>query len=88
MPVDDEGKPVEPVKVERQVREVRRPDGRRSTARAARSSAACYPKCRSTAPIPDDLKEKLKDADAGRAAEEGGAEGGGRRDLPGVRRGR
>ena len=42
------------------LREVRRPDGRARKAAAARSSAAPnYPKCRGTAPIPDELKEQL-----------------------------
>ena len=45
-----------------------------------------YPKCRSTKPVPAELKEKLKDQTAGAAAEEGAAEGGGARDVPGVRR--
>ncbi|MEJ7637672.1 MAG: type I DNA topoisomerase [Singulisphaera sp.] len=42
-----------------QVREVRRPDGRQAGAEPSR--CLNYPKCRSTAPIPDDLKEKLGD---------------------------
>ena len=45
-----------------------------------------YPKCRSTKPMPEELKEQLKDHAAGRRAEEGDAAGRGERDLPGVRR--
>ena len=59
LPVDDQGQPVQPVKVEVDVRQVRRADGRRQGRRGPFLGCLNYPKCRGTAPVPDELKDQL-----------------------------
>ena len=62
MPVDDQGKPVTPVKVEVKCEKCGGPMGVKQGRRGAFLGCLNYPKCRSTAPIPDELKEQLGDA--------------------------
>jgi DNA topoisomerase-1 len=59
MPVDDQGKPVATVKVEVKCEKCGGPMGVKKGRRGAFLGCLNYPKCRSTAQIPDDLKEQL-----------------------------
>ena len=62
MPVDDQGRPIRPVKVEVTCEKCGGPMGVKHGRRGAFLGCLNYPKCRSTAPIPEELKEQLGDA--------------------------
>jgi DNA topoisomerase-1 len=62
MPVDEKGEPVKPVEVEAKCEKCGGPMIVRQGRRGAFLGCAAYPKCRSTAPIPEELKEKLGSA--------------------------
>jgi DNA topoisomerase-1 len=70
MPVADDGKPVPPVTVDVPCPKCQGPMGIKQGRRGAFLGCLNYPKCRGTAQLPDDLKEKLGDA-AGPAASSG-----------------
>jgi DNA topoisomerase-1 len=57
--VDNEGKPVQTVKVEVKCEKCGKPMALRQGRRGPFLGCTGYPKCRGTAPIPDDLKEQL-----------------------------
>ncbi len=62
MPVDDQGQPVTPVKVEVKCEKCGGPMGVKRGKRGAFLGCLNYPKCRSTQPIPDELKDQLGEA--------------------------
>ncbi len=71
MPVDEQGKPVPPVKVEIPCPKC---GGTMAVRRGRRGSfLGCtnYPKCRGTAQVPDDLKEQLAEQAPAAAAKSG-----------------
>ena len=59
LPVDDQGQPVPPVKVEVACTKCGGPMAVRRGRRGSFLGCLNYPKCRGTAPIPDDLKDQL-----------------------------
>ena len=67
MPVDDQGKPVAPVKVEVKCEKCGGPMGVKQGPPGPFLGCLNYPKCRSTAPIPDELKDQLGEQPAAAA---------------------
>ena len=80
------GQPGQADRHRRQVREVRRADGGRARAARPVPGLPAYPKCRSTKPMPEDLKEKLKDMLPAAPPKKAMPAGRDQRDLPRVRR--
>jgi DNA topoisomerase-1 len=65
MPVDDQGRPVAPVKVEVKCEKCGGPMGIKRGKRGAFLGCLNYPKCRSTQPIPDELKDQVVESGGG-----------------------
>jgi DNA topoisomerase I len=59
LPVDDQGQPVTPVKVEVKCEKCGGPMGVKRGKRGAFLGCLNYPKCRSTQPVPEELKEQI-----------------------------
>jgi DNA topoisomerase-1 len=57
--VDDKGNPIESPRIDVKCEKCGGPMGIKQGRRGAFLGCLNYPKCRSTAPIPDDLKDKL-----------------------------